>query len=130
MEIEITSEIVQEICGYIRAGATLESAALASGYKPDAIQKIIAHIEHESNGIWREFMEDIKKAQAQFEVMQLMKINAEGGAKGAQWLLERTLPKKWGSQANKKSAESETGGWDPINAVQIDWAAEKNKKDA
>lgn len=89
-EIVVTPEVVSEICGYIRVGATFEVASLAAGFKQKEVEKMLLFLSEPESGIWKEFSDDIQKAFAQFEVMQLMRINAEGGAKGAQWLLERS----------------------------------------
>ena len=94
-EIIITPEIVTEICGYVRTGASFEVSALAIGFNQDQILIMLNELFLATDGIWKEFSDDILKAVAQFEVMQLMKINAEGGVKGSQWLLERVNPAKW-----------------------------------
>ena len=95
-EIAVTPEIVSEICGYVRVGTAFNLAAVAAGYKQEQLDEIGCLLQTAIDGIWKEFADDIKKAAAQFEVMQLMKINAEGGSKGAQWLLEKMNPNKWG----------------------------------
>lgn len=94
-EIVITPEIVSEICGYVRSGASFDIAAMAAGFKQEQVLEISELLKTAIGGVWKEFADDIKKALAQFEVMQIMRINAEGGPKGAQWLLERTNPEKW-----------------------------------
>lgn len=94
-ECLITPEIVSEICGYIRAGAVFQTAAIAAGFKDEQAAELQAILPIAKSGIWKEFADDVKKASAQFEVMQLMKINAEGSAKGAQWLLERKNPNRY-----------------------------------
>jgi hypothetical protein len=101
--IAITSDIVTEICGYIRSGASLETAALAAGYKGPEVVVLIKLLTPPCSAVWGEFLNDINKAKAQFEVIQLMKINAEGGSKGAQWLLERNSLK--GKQPNEPNPE-------------------------
>ena len=90
----ITPEIIIEICGYIRAGVDFQVAALAAGFVQDQVAELQLILSEAKQGIWKEVADDIRKASAQFEVMQLMKINAEGGAKGAQWLLDRVNPEK------------------------------------
>lgn len=114
-EIVINSDVVSEICGYIRAGATLKVSLLAAGFKQDQISEMVDVLSKATEGIWKEFSEDIQKAFAQFEVMQLMKINAEGGAKGSQWLLERKDPKKWEKDQSKKKGNTED------DAISSDW---------
>jgi len=101
-ECLITPEIVSEICGYIRAGADFQIAAMAAGFKDGQISELQMLLPVATDGVWKEFADDIRKALAQFEVMQLMKINAEGGARGSQWLLERKNPEKY----EKKKQES------------------------
>jgi len=103
-EIIITSEIVSEICGYVRAGTSFEIASMAAGFKQEQIEEMGIILSSAADGVWKEFADDIKKAVAQFEVMQLMKINAEGGTKGAQWLLERINPEKW-EKSHKRSVK-------------------------
>lgn len=98
---EITPEILSEICGFVRIGSTFEVACLAAGFKTEQIKEMLLLLSTAENGIWKEFADDVKKALAQAEIMALMKISAEGGAKGAQWLLERSNPGKWEKASRK-----------------------------
>ena len=100
-EIAITPEIVSEICGYIRTGATFEIASLAAGFKSEQVKEMLTQLSTEQEGIWKEFADDVKRAYATCELMLLMRINAEGGARGAQWLLERSNPGKWEKASRK-----------------------------
>lgn len=112
-EIIITEELVSEICGHIRMGAGVEVSARACGLPEDQLPIIMGLLLEAEEGFYKEFADDIKKAMSQFEVMQLMKINTEGGANGARWLLERTMPNKWGiPEKGKKSTH-------PQNPLQI-----------
>ena len=101
----IPPEMVTEICGHIRLGASFEVAALAVGLSVDQVAEAFPLLAGAKNGYYKELASDIKKAMAQFEVMQLMKINAEGGPSGARWLLERTMPNKWGVVEKTKTTK-------------------------
>lgn len=105
--INITEEIVSEICGHIRIGAALVTSLSACGFDSEQIAEIKTKLSLAIDDIYKDFAECIKKAESQFEIMQLMKINAEGGAGGVKWLLERSMPEKWGTQSQK--AEQATG---------------------
>jgi len=95
-------ETTTKICSFIRSGATYDIAAVAAGISPEVAQAWQARAETAKSGLYFEFAEDILRAVAQFEVVQIQRINAEGGAAGARWLLEKTLPKKYGKQAVEK----------------------------
>lgn len=114
MEEKITPDIVTEICGYIRVGADFSTACLVSGFLQEEIESLYQDAMSATDGALKEFADDIRKATAHFEVMQLMKINSEGGAKGAQWLLEKTLPGKWKNESCKTRQKKEAiaVGWD------------------
>ncbi len=103
----IPPELVIEICGHIRIGVTFEVAALAVGLSVDQITEIVPVLRDAESGYYKDLSDNIKKAMAQFEIMQLMKINAEGGASGAKWLLERTMPEKWGPVEKPKTPRKE-----------------------
>jgi len=109
-EIAITSEIVSELCGYIRIGASFNTAALACGLSEDQILEVLQNLENLSDEFYKEFLHDLKKAQSQFEVIQLMKVSAEGGAKGAQWLLARAESGKYKKLLPKKDKTEDVWG--------------------
>lgn len=107
IDIAIDESCITEICGHIRMGVNLETALSAYGFTTTQIATIKSNLLTLKDNAYIDFSECIKKAQSQFEVMQLMKINAEGGAGGAKWLLERAMPKKWGGVKKGKMEELE-----------------------
>lgn len=93
----ITKEQVQEICGYIRVGASFDVALAAADVRDDPYELWERMKEAEEGFLW-EFHHAVKRAMAHFEIMQLQRIVSEGDAAGAKWILERALSRKWGRQ--------------------------------
>ena len=75
-------------------------------------------------GPLKEFCDDVKKAVAQFEVMQLMRINAEGGSRGSQWLLERSSVSGWNKSHKIESLKDKKNEPKLIDVKEWKWGVE------
>jgi hypothetical protein len=84
------------ICNAIRSGVDYLTAAIAKGYTYDQAVKELSD---------EKLKAEIQKAEALFEVLQIHKINAEGGFKGAMWLLQKKMPEKYGDRIPVQQAQ-------------------------
>lgn len=116
----ITEEEIQTICGYIRTGIDFVQAAVAFGFsykKAQKYQKRIANPKTKNDRIVRD---DVIRAIAQFEILQLQRIIQEGGASGAKWILERRLPGKY----DKKTIAGQNRSADALLICEDDFREE------
>lgn len=92
---ELTEEKVQTICGYIRSGIDLVQAAVVTGFSLDEALEFEKKLAIPETKIEKEIKNDIIRAVAHFEILQIQRIIQEGGASGAKWILERRLSEKY-----------------------------------
>lgn len=95
---KIPEEKIQEICGYIRIGASFATSILTAEFTEDEGREIQNKINKAKTGFWKNFGDDIKRAYAQFEILQLQRVIQDGGASGAKWILEKIMPEKYGNK--------------------------------
>lgn len=109
---KLTTELMNEIAQYLRAGNYIETTAALVGIHRDSVYEWLkrgnAEIERVSKSnranirkkeaIFVEFTDTVKKAQAQSEAMLVGLIGqaAQKNWTAAAWRLERKYPDKWG----------------------------------
>ncbi len=95
---KLTDRVKKNIISAIRAGLSYERAALFAGISESTFYNWKERGEREGEGIYFEFLEDLKKAEIEGEVRNLAIISkaAEKQWQAAAWLLERRYPDLWG----------------------------------
>jgi hypothetical protein len=108
--MDLTEEIIEKLCSYIRLGATLDTAAMAEGIMPPVLSDWVGKAQSGGKGVYAMFLLKLSQARAQGEILHIQRIVSDGGPKESQWLLERMYPEKWGlkrpvSKAKEKTAK-------------------------
>ena len=110
-----TEDIISQLSGYMRVGASYELATAACGIpEKTAVEWLTLAQEAykaDEDNLYHDFYEAIRVASAQAEVIALQRLSAEGGAAGAKTVLEIVNPDKYGKQAVKKAKAK--GGFEP-----------------
>lgn len=138
---DLTDEIQAKIIGYIRLGAYIETAAVATGivkqtffnwlkWGNDARSKLNAGEDGLSKRERRfiQFLDSIEKAQAEAELLDLQTIRASSATnwQAAAWRLERRHPGRWGRRDTVIAEHSGPDGG-PIVGIEGGQAAERSK---
>lgn len=92
---KISEEQIQTICGYIRSGIDFVQAAVVVGFSLEEATKFEQKFATPTTENEKEIRDDIIRAAAHFEILQIQRIIQEGGASGAKWILERRLSDKY-----------------------------------
>lgn len=107
---EISRDIINQISGYMRIGASFILSTAACGISEESAKrwelKANEANENKEDNIYRELFNAIRTAKAQAELVALQRLSAEGGAAGARWLLENINPEKYSKKKNKEIKES------------------------
>jgi hypothetical protein len=91
--------IRKNLLNAIRLGLSYERAASFAGITPLTLRKWIARGKEAKNGQYREFYNELEKADVEGEIACLQKIQQaanEGTWQAAAWKLERRHPEDWG----------------------------------
>jgi hypothetical protein len=109
----MTAEVQAKIIAYVRAGAYIETAALASGITKQTFYEFLRKANNQKEGKLREFLDSINKAVAESELISINNI-AKAGAAGVwqaeAWRLERKNPDRWGRKERYDIEHSGPGG--------------------
>lgn len=97
---KLTKELTDEICATVKAGNFIETAAAAAGISRSVLRLWLRKGNRAKNGIYREFLDRIKRAQAEAEIKDVKQIEtaAEEQWQAAAWRLERRNYKRWGKK--------------------------------
>ncbi len=93
--MESKPHIKVRICQALEAGATYEKAAHYAGLGVSTMYKWLADGREEDEGIYREFLDEVKKAESKFLLKHLSNIGLaakHGDWKASAWLIERRHP--------------------------------------
>lgn len=114
---KLTPQMHKDICNWLRAGNYLNTTARLVGVHMYSIYRWLERGHKEKKGIYRDFLMDVRKAQAEAETKLLSYVNGAGRKdwKAAAWRLERLQPKKYGP-ARLKVEESDK----PLSKVSFD----------
>lgn len=96
---KLTPERSRKIIKAIKEGSPHETAAASAGIAPSTFYDWLAKGEQYETGVYREFAEKIRQAEAIAESERIRRINKagkEGDWKADAWYLERRYPDKWG----------------------------------
>jgi transposase len=96
---KLTQELQEKICGALRTGASIETAAAHAGVHRDTVYDWLRRGEEEAKGPHAAFVESARKAQSDCEMACLAMIKKDalnGSLPAATWLLERRFPGQWG----------------------------------
>jgi transposase len=108
---KLTPELHQRIITFLGSGAYLETAAAAAGCSKQSLYDWMKRGAREKEGIHRDFLDAVEKAQATAEIRDVALIAkaAERNWQAAAWRLERRAAIRWGRQDRMK-LEGEDGG--------------------
>ncbi len=90
------------VAHFIRQGYTVEQACELAGIGRTTFYAWLSRGSQQPNSIYGAFVDAIKKAEAESELLLLQRIEkaAERGQwQAAAWMLERRFPKLWGRNA-------------------------------
>jgi hypothetical protein len=99
---KLTWQVQQEIVGYLRTGAYLETAASAVGIHRTTLFRWLKKGEEASRGRYHDFYRAVSQAQSEFEIRSHVTILKAGQVdwKAAAWGLERRFPERYSRQFN------------------------------
>jgi transposase len=94
---DCTPEVTRRICEALRAGCTRDAAAAAGLVSRAAMARWIVK-GNEGIDPYREFVEQVQRAEDEAEQLLLLAIQAQAPQdwKAAAWILERRRPNHWG----------------------------------
>jgi transposase len=116
-----------KIISAIRLGMTYERAATAAGVSVSAFMRWKQKGNAAKSGKYREFVEALKRAEAEGEAMLLQRIQTEaknGTWQAAAWILERKHRARWGrnvdiTSGGEKLPRTSTAAEDAAKIVAI-----------
>lgn len=108
-KLKLTPKLKDTICEYIKEGNYINTACEAVGISKHAFFMWMKKGEAESEGVYRDFFDSIKKAQADGEMFLLKTIRVKSMEQwtAAAWILERKYPEKWGRREYIKIVEDD-----------------------
>lgn len=94
---KLTPELLEKISGYVEAGNFVDIACQACGINRSTYYRWKNRGETNNKGIYHDFCNTIKKAEAVGEVSHVEKIReGKSGWQSSAWWLERRFPDRWG----------------------------------
>ena len=101
---KLNKDVCDKICVELREGCSLEGAAEAAGISSSAFFNWMKRGSKSKSGIYVEFVEAIKKADAEGQTSLIKEVRTaarKGQWQAAAWLLERKWPNLWGKQEKR-----------------------------
>jgi len=139
---KLTPEVQEKIVSLVRAGNYPEVAAQAAGISGKTYYEWLRRGESE-DGIYREFRQAVKEAQAAAEshaVTIIRKAALDGSWQAAAWFLERSKAERWRRKENVELTGKDGGpvksqvvgdaGREQVTSMIDELAARRAKKDA
>jgi len=131
-KLKLNDELQNKICTAIRAGNYASVAAQYAGISEATFYKWMAFGEKQKSGVYVEFREAIKKAEADAEVaaVAIIQKQAPDNWQAAAWYLERKHFDRWG----KKEKHEHSGEISaqivriPVKQTQEEWQQERNNE--
>jgi hypothetical protein len=96
---KLTPQVCQKIVDALRAGNFIQTAAEYAGVDRSTVHDWLRRGKRERQGQYRDFVEQVRKAEADSEVRDLAIISKaalEGTWQAAAWRLERKFPERYG----------------------------------
>lgn len=121
-KLKLTPERQTTICDLVRAGNDLSVAAACAGISRSTLFGWLRHGEAEESGVYRDFTDALRQAEAEAEAEMLTRIRtaALDTWQAAAWYLERRHPDRWGRRARldvRHSLEDEARRWAQENGL-------------
>lgn len=134
---KLTEQLQRDLCAVIRAGAYVETAVQFLGITKETFYAWLKKGAKSKGGKYKHFSDSIKKAMAESEVADLLKLDklSQDDAKIIMWRLERKFPSRWGRKQIIKLFEDDKGAeFTPENinsvlAAAFDSEAKKDDDD-
>jgi len=99
-KLKLTPAMIKKIAAHVRIGNYAITACRACGIGETTYYRWLENGERENSGIYREFWEAIKTAEAEAELMHVSNISRAGIQEGnwipSMTILERKYPDRWG----------------------------------
>jgi hypothetical protein len=97
---KLTPELQERIVGLVREGNYIEIACEACGFHQSQYYRWLNIGENAKDGIYREFYEAVTRAraEAETELLAMVKRNAPQNPEDAKWILERSRWQRWGKR--------------------------------
>lgn len=98
---KLTKKLIEDFVNYFRVGHYTTTVCSLCGITFQTYSNWLKRGEKAKSGLYFEFFESIKKAEAEAEhhlVMNIRKSAAEEAWPASAWLLERRYPEKWGKK--------------------------------
>lgn len=98
---DCTPELTEELCGYLRAGNYIETAAHLAGVWPRRVFGWVKRGQSDPDSPYAAFAQAVKRAEADAEQESINRIRLAGRSNVWQadaWYLERKAPQRWGKQ--------------------------------
>lgn len=115
---KLTPEAQKKIVNAISEGNYLETAAAIGGITYTTLNNWIKKGKAASSGAYVEFLEAVKKAEAEAEALRVSRISRagqEGNWQADAWYLERRYPDRWGKRIQQEVTGKDGG---PLEYVQ------------
>ena len=117
LQSKLTPETQKKIVDAISEGNYLVTAAAIGGVTYTTLNNWMKKGESASSGAYVEFLEAVKKAEAEAEALRVSRISKagkEGNWQADAWYLERRYPDRWGKRVQEVTGKD--GG--PLEYVQ------------
>jgi transposase len=118
---KLTPQVHERIVGLIEAGSYAEPAARAAGISASTFYSWMERGELEEDGIFREFREAIKRAEAVAEVSAVKVVTSAmpRSWQAAMTFLERKHPDRWGRRTRAEPSEQPATNQRPYDLSRL-----------
>lgn len=121
---KFTPDVRTRIITAIRNGNTYEASANYGGICYSLLREWIVRGEQEQIGDFSDFVDAVKKAEAEAEVESVALIRRsaqEGQWQAAAWFLERRKPSEWGRRDRHEVAQTNLNiNWDDLTENELE----------
>jgi len=111
---KLNEKLIRNICAFIQAGTTFDIAAKANGIARSTLYNWRKKGEKATSGIYKQFHDELDKAEAVAEVSFLFKVRKQG-PEAAKWLLQRRWPERWSLRHRRKADVPDPLPWNSDN---------------
>lgn len=121
---KLTPETHKAIVDMVKAGCYAETAARQAGIDPATYYRWMADGDKQTTGIYHEFRESVKNAEAHGEAYAVLQVRSQmaGDWKAAMTYLERKFPERWGRRGTSIAATASMPlpqGGDPVTFTLV-----------
>lgn len=118
---KLTPETQKKIVDAIAEGNYLETAAAIGGVTYTTLNNWMKKGEAASSGAYVEFLEAVKRAEAEAEALRVSRISKagkDGNWQADAWYLERRYPDRWGKRIQQEVTGKDGGPLEYVQRVQ------------